>query len=132
MSIPLQPSEHEVLQVEEPSLTAIPVIVAAVDVPVRVQRLPMKTMTARTFTLSNTNEILILRADHYRDRTTIMADGYPIRVATTSNNTLTTPYSGLWPPGIPLVLDSCTTIRVSASDVTVYLTVISESWATSE
>jgi hypothetical protein len=132
MSIPLQPSEHEVLQVEEPPLTAIPVIVAAVDVPVRVQRLPMKTMTTRTFTVGTTNVAHVLRADHYRNRTTIMAATQKIRVATTYDNALSTVYSALWPTGVPLILESCTDLWIRASTDTSTVSVIVESWATSE
>jgi len=98
----LQPDVDEVLQAEAPELTTIPVSVAELRGPVRVQQLPRKaaaTMTRRLTTAPGQ----ILRADHRRASAVLVA---PVGFLVAFSETACQAPSAMayWPADTPLTI----------------------------
>jgi hypothetical protein len=129
--VELEPTESQVLQ-EEPDtdLVDVPVIVTGVVGPVRVQELPRRTASARTWTVSTT-PVQVLTADPYRAVAVLVADTdvFVGHVQHGAGDDIT---SAWWPQGVPLVVTATVDVHVrcARSDQTARVSVRTERWAT--
>lgn len=128
----LQPELAVVLQEEPEDRPEIEVCVRDVHGPVRVQELPFKAITAfhRTIPATVVQPPMVLRADHYRGRVTLICTGGSMRV---SFNAPDETYA-IWPANVPLVLKAPadTYIRPDSATDPITLSVIPEKWATGD
>lgn len=128
----LQPELAEVLQQEPEDNARIDVCVRDVHGPVRVQELPFKAVSAFSKTIAATvvQAPLILAADHFRGRATLICSGGSMRV---SFNAPGESYA-VWPAGLPLVLKAAadTYVRPDSATDPITVSVIAERWATGE
>lgn len=130
-SADLQPDTGEVLQEEAPErYTAIPVAVAEVLAPVRVQALPRK--GAATFTkVLTTSAAQVLRADHWRGRTLLVC-GSAFLVAFSEAACQSDTKMATWPANVPLELSATVDVWAKVAASTASLSVITERWAEGE
>lgn len=128
----LQPDLADVLQQEPEDTARIEVCVRDVHGPVRTQQLPMKAVAAFSKTVAATvvQPRLILSADHYRGRATLVCSGGAMRI---SFNAPGEAYA-VWPAGLPLVLrtPADTYVRPDSATDPITVSVIAEKWAVGE
>jgi hypothetical protein len=128
----LQPELSDVLQVEPEEDPRIEVCVRDVHGPVRTQELPFKAGAAfhRVIAATVVQPPLVLSADHYRGRATLICSGGSMRV---SFNAPDESYA-IWPAGVPLVIKAAvdTYVRPDSASDPITLSVIPERWATGE
>lgn len=133
----LQPDVDEVLQAEAPELTTIPVSVAELKGPVRVQQLPRKAAATMTRRLT-VAPAQILRADHRRASAVLVA---PVGFLVAFSETACQAPSAMayWPANVPLEVTAAVEVwalvlvpQDAPNEALDRVSVITEHWAVGE
>jgi hypothetical protein len=121
-----EPDVDEVVQ-EEPTETHIQPVPVTIEGPVRVQELPSRVASTRSYILSTTPE-QILGADPRRRRALLVGVTNIIWLGTTPND-VTGPYPFALPVGVPIVLEHQAPIYAASATGTATLSMVVENWA---
>lgn len=130
-TVDLQPQVDEVLQVEAEELTTVPVRVAEVCAPVRVQALPRKAASSRTRRLGADRAERVLLADHRRARAVLVAPA-PFLVGFSEASAQDASTMAWWPGGVPFECGAVAEVWVRAAAEATEVSVVTERWAAGE
>lgn len=130
-TVDLQPETDEVLQSEARIDPPVSVCVEYIKTPVRVQELPRKGGTTRSYILPKSTIKQLIAADHFRSKATIIGD-IAFYIGFNQVSTSDTSMMVLWPANVPFYVTAIVDVYVLPTADTTTISVATELWATGD